>query len=93
MLTDLRQPLHLSSAYIIRARHSRPPTTNQWGQLDVGLAPQDWETIWEHLRTHTALSLTSVHITKSGDILDVLLDLQYLQVQGEEFSYIAAKRA
>ncbi|NJR69942.1 MAG: response regulator [Synechococcales cyanobacterium CRU_2_2] len=61
--------------------------------LDVGLAPQDWETIWEHLRTHTALSLNSVHITKSGDILDVLLDLQYLQVQGEEFSYIAAKRA
>ncbi len=61
--------------------------------LDVGLAPQDWETIWAHLRAHAALSLGSVHITKSGDALDVLLDLQYLQVQGEEFSYIAAKLA
>ncbi len=61
--------------------------------LDVGLAPEDWATIWEHLRTHTALNLNSVHITKSGEALDVMLDLQYLQLGGEEFSYIAAKRA
>lgn len=61
--------------------------------LDVGLAPEDWATIWEHLRAHTALNLNSVHITKSGEALEVLLDLQYLQLGGEEFSYIAAKRA
>lgn len=61
--------------------------------LDVRLAPQDWQTIWEHLQTHQTLSLNSAHVTKAGETLDVQLDLQYLEVNGEAFSYLSAKVA
>ncbi len=60
--------------------------------LDVRLAPQDWQTIWQHLRAHATMNLKSVHVTKSGTPLDVQLDFQYLRLEDSEYSYIAAKQ-
>lgn len=60
--------------------------------LDPRLTPTDWSTVWNHLQNHQTLSLESIHISQSGQIVNVQLDLQHLSWQEAEYAYLAVQR-
>ncbi|NJN30610.1 MAG: hypothetical protein HC824_09435 [Synechococcales cyanobacterium RM1_1_8] len=58
--------------------------------LDTHLAPEDWQTIWDHLQHHASLNLRSSHRHQSGRALDVSLEFKYITLHGQDYSCIIA---
>lgn len=60
------------------------------GELDIHLAPEDWQTVWQHLQQHSSLSLKSVHRCQGGETREVNLEFKYVSLHGQGYSCIIA---
>jgi len=61
--------------------------------LDERLAPEDWQTIWGHLKQHSSLNLKSSHRQASGESIEVSLKFKYVTLHGQDYSCVVAALA
>ncbi len=55
--------------------------------LDPAMSPELWAAQWRDLKAAGSLSFETVHVTKEGEIFPVEVTANYLDLDGEEYSF------